>query len=707
MKKNLFILIPALLVGISALSGCQKENTPIDNNPKLTVYKSDSVIVLGSFADNQTMPLTTYHWSPCGDIPYVKLNDFVNIVRLLGSQMMVVRTGVGIYELVNRDETCVRIDTDLDNMFIMNMDRLMSDLCPYNSDVGMDLANPNDSEVSAVHTSINSHNLDGFDDEVYRFKEYGFDFVDQDNHCYVPAQLIANIIFRNLNFDLVYNGIDFYLSSLVLDQTQLGNYCSYRSSDHSFYMNDMVFRKAEAVQGEKYRYLAQVDSPTATVGKYHFLSFKPDGTGEYLVGPNPDSVGSSVSLSTTIRLKWQEKRDGLYTHLYLSPLDSDVVKEDYGIIKIAYDKGYFATGKRSKEIANYSYNLLKLQFDRFYGLKEQLVDKYGHADFDTFVEEENLKDNLLSEDTTKYDEALAKYTMQYIDDGHTNYMGTSIYSVGVGKAATALSSEYAGTRYQSLFAYQDTYLKLRKSVLSSIDEKYKDTKEQQNLFMEGKTAAIRFDSFVEPMSFILNEETTATSISDALTTSVSAGFDLAFKEINNNENIENIVIDLTCNGGGQILLLPYLSAFFTSYPSFQIKDTVTGVRKNFCYEVDLNHDGLYSDGSDTYEGKYNFYILTSELSFSCANALSTIAKNNGITIIGKKSGGGSCPVAFFSDGCGSLYTTSSNYQFCLCDDLSSGNYYCNDGGVPVDYNLDSDAWYDMVRLNAFVTSLNN
>lgn len=705
MKKNILIIIPAILMGISTLSGCHKESQHKDETPQLVPYKSDSRFVASSFVPGGYINLPTYHYSPCGDVPYIKLNDFAVLANNFGSLMMVQKLGVGLYGLYNRGQTCVRFDTDLDNIFVIDMDILMADFIPMNNNVGSDLASPNDSDVSAVHTSLLTNCKDGIQEEVYRLKDYNFDIVEYKDHCYLPVQLISSLIFRSFGFDLAYNGIDYYLSTAINDPTQLGPYCSFRSSDHSFYMDGKIFKKGQPIKGEKYRYIYDNVSATDSSERYHFFSFKEGGTGEYLIGNNPNSTGQPVSMNSTMRIKWSEDRNGLYTNVYLFPIDVDENKQDMGTFKIAYDKGYFATGKRSRDIIEFNYNLLRLQFDRFYGLKEILEEKYGYQDFDSFVEQENLKEGLLSENSTEYDAALAKFTMGYLDDGHTNYLGTSVNSIGVGKDHIELTNEYVGPRRQSLANYQKTYLKLRTDVLSENDESYKDTAKQQDLFIYDKTAAIRFDMFTEPNDFILNEMTEETDISATITKSVAAGFDLAFEQIKANDDIENIVIDLTCNGGGMVSDIPYLSAFFTSDPSIQCMDTAKNIRKDLHYEVDLNHDGIYAGEEDTYEGKYNFYILTSEFSFSCANALPTYAKYHGIPIIGKKSGGGSCTIVGFCDTCGSVYTTSSINKFCFADD--DDNFVTNDGGVPVDYNLDSDSWYDMEKLNAFVTSLNN
>ena len=121
-------------------------------------------------------------------------------------------------------------------------------------------------------------------------------------------------------------------------------------------------------------------------------------------------------------------------------------------------------------------------------------------------------------------------------------------------------------------------------------------------------------------------------------------------------------------------------------------------------DIDINHDGVV-DSNDTYMGKYNFYILTSEVSFSCGNLLPTIAKYKGIKIIGKKSSGGACSVYEYSDACGSCFNSSNEYMYGTFD--KDNVFTNNDSGVAVDYDLDSDSWYDLSKLNQFIESIKN
>ena len=70
-------------------------------------------------------------------------------------------------------------------------------------------------------------------------------------------------------------------------------------------------------------------------------------------------------------------------------------------------------------------------------------------------------------------------------------------------------------------------------------------------------------------------------------------------------------------------------------------------------------DGEF-DSRDGFGGQYDFYILTSGCSYSCANALPFFAQVDGLAkIIGEQPGGGDCAVANFLDAYGHVARMSS------------------------------------------------
>ena len=95
---------------------------------------------------------------------------------------------------------------------------------------------------------------------------------------------------------------------------------------------------------------------------------------------------------------------------------------------------------------------------------------------------------------------------------------------------------------------------------------------------------------------------------------------------------------------------------------------------------------------------YKFYVLTSGFSFSCGNYFPSVCKwqfnKNSLTVpvVGKQSGGGGANVKSAQTADGALFKTSCATQMCEFD--ANNNYICIDAGVPVDYELEYDDFYN-------------
>ena len=96
--------------------------------------------------------------------------------------------------------------------------------------------------------------------------------------------------------------------------------------------------------------------------------------------------------------------------------------------------------------------------------------------------------------------------------------------------------------------------------------------------------------------------------------------------------------------------------------------------------------------------------MVSDVSASSSNRLAAFAKNAGVKIIGKRDFGGGCGMCRYADACGFVFNTSEA-KLCHYKD-KGGNLVSSEYGIPVDYELDPEYWYDLEKLNAFIASLN-
>ena len=178
--------------------------------------------------------------------------------------------------------------------------------------------------------------------------------------------------------------------------------------------------------------------------------------------------------------------------------------------------------------------------------------------------------------------------------------------------------------------------------------------EDERLDFVDDTAVIYFDAFKDNStkrdpSFYLdpvNEE----DIPD----STFAFFYDCFEKIREHEEVRNVVINISDNGGGSAAALISVLGFLSEDGDVRItyQDTMTGAYNEEFYHVDTNLDGI-ADDKDGFGGQYEFYIMCSGQSYSCGTALPYFAQQDSLaTIIGTKPGGGDCVVGYFIDAYG-------------------------------------------------------
>lgn len=109
--------------------------------------------------------------------------------------------------------------------------------------------------------------------------------------------------------------------------------------------------------------------------------------------------------------------------------------------------------------------------------------------------------------------------------------------------------------------------------------------------------------------------------------------------------VRNVVLDISNNGGGSLDVLEYIASAVCGRKHFQWQNTLTGQLEKEYFDVDRNLDGVFDEKDDAvdYSG-LNFAVLTSRSSFSCGNLLPSVLADEGIMVMGERSGGGSCAV---------------------------------------------------------------
>lgn len=340
--------------------------------------------------------------------------------------------------------------------------------------------------------------------------------------------------------------------------------------------------------------------------------------------------------------------------------------------------GSLSNKTRTPSYVNYFYGSFLFETENYNGHFSRL----NISDLDQKLSELGLREGLLSTDSDVANAALAKAVIEiFHDGGHTIFYHrglTSTFDYTIDKGLMALILNY-DTRYTASMQTYTTLTALRK----------KDT-ELLEFSASKQTAVIHFDAF--------NTHATTLSTDNVAEDTIStfANFYNSFQKISKETSVKNVIFDISLNGGGAAQALAEALSFLTDDPiEITVTNTQTGAVITEAVNYDNNLDGNTAD-NDSYSGKYNFYILTSGFSFSCANAFPCIAKDKGYAkIIGQKSGGGDCAVIPSVAVDGGIWAMSSNYSI-----TSNGKNV--DGGQDVDIAIDYTSFYDVDKLETAI-----
>ena len=352
-------------------------------------------------------------------------------------------------------------------------------------------------------------------------------------------------------------------------------------------------------------------------------------------------------------------------------------------------------GSITEEEMNYYYQSLCFDFNNEYGL----TGKFDN--FDNYLSTYNFKNNILSTDPKKIDENTA-IALSYLNDGHTALTEFSnLYEYG--------TNNIAPTKFNpDRVAYDNGGEQLAKA---KKEKKIPDN----SIEIKGDTAFVSFTQFTNvdedllynaPSDKDLNlDDFTGIDdipgldfgIDDLLNTNTSKLFSNLYKQLTSDQyinTVKNVVIDLTTNEGGSADGLIYSLSTLIGNVTVDLVDYKTGAYNHQVYKADINSDGEINDKDKSLSelGK-NIYFLNSSYSFSSANAMPVLAKENNSKVItlGAKTAGGPCAVRNYVTPIGSVVSSSSLYTI---SKKVNGQYVNIDDGISADFVLDEDKMID-------------
>ncbi|HHT66960.1 MAG TPA: hypothetical protein GX010_01855 [Erysipelotrichaceae bacterium] len=284
-------------------------------------------------------------------------------------------------------------------------------------------------------------------------------------------------------------------------------------------------------------------------------------------------------------------------------------------------------------LIKYNANMFLYTMDNFYGLK----DYKGITSMKSFLIENNIYNDFFS--INSFIRGSSYYTaLGLLDDGHTAIISTNNVW-GEKSSGSFFVGDHTRHRAEEL---------RNLAIVRSEQAESPDFIEENGIRYSdsGQTALIIFDEFIFGKDKeVFNDDGSLKEDADQYDTYLKLVKSL--KEIKTKGTVNNVVLDISLNGGGVLGVMMKVLALISkeNNSNIHLYHEAGGYVISYTTSIDSNYDGVY-EASDSFGNTFNFYIATSAYSFSAANALTFYANlNDYAKIIGRKSGGGECAIS--------------------------------------------------------------
>jgi hypothetical protein len=510
-------------------------------------------------------------------------------------------------------------------------------------------------------TSKRSVDFEGTSEEYVVANQTGIDlyFVNNGNVPYIDAQTFVNMIDGALDSSIIsftpvgtdglrieysveYEDFDGSMVTaeywayidFTLNTFTVNNYDffgSYVASTESDYGEGLNYVDADYVDGEEV---------TIPLGEYNFdiLTYSDNGVTKYLM---PLAVTNLLFAGNVYYDVYYngDKLWGIDTFGISGGDEADLALQD------EIRTSSFNSLVAPKDIRWSTFHFLALALDYFYGLKE---DKHVESFYDILV---GYAPSII--DGSDFVLYRTIFDIAYkLDDLHTSHVFPGYYEppYGIGLSISDLSPGSTAF-YNGLWAVQDL-LEAKWGNLDNIPE--------FSLIDDDKIAIIHLQGFS------IDTPDAVKAILDGLPTTV-----------------DTVVIDLSYNTGGNLGAVLRIFGYMTEEPiMYHSQNPADGSAATYYIE------------SDYVAYDYDWYILTSSVTFSAANLMASMAKEQGIaTVIGKDSSGGasSIGVIMLPDGSSLLISTNNVLSTRVGNEVDGYDYVSIEYGIEVEIEMNNVA----------------
>ena len=377
---------------------------------------------------------------------------------------------------------------------------------------------------------------------------------------------------------------------------------------------------------------------------------------------------------------------------------------------------------REEDMAAFCYAELCFVIDHFYGMPGRSPLESGIQNdgldktLDTVENGPLIKKLLKSTDMEEYIMGMKSLQVLLDDGGHTNLMvDMELYFITMGDKDLA-GEAWNDRNEKILYTYPELFMPLAEYLMNMGSSKSQDIEIIRPLngtyYKEGKTAFLMLNTFgptnLEAWNDYYDNGCTGETpdIDEEFLGDLSVVLD-ALKQADEDPEVKNLVVDLTCNSGGSLDVVLAMTALMGGQSHFYSENTLTGQRQIIYYDVDSNFDGVFDEKDKEVKYDLNITVLTSDVAFSCGNLFPSLMQDMGFSIIGERTGGGACAVQNF--------VTAEGYQYQISSSrarLTNNKWENIDGGVEPDYVIDVSSgdyslFYDVDAINALINNYSN
>ncbi len=364
------------------------------------------------------------------------------------------------------------------------------------------------------------------------------------------------------------------------------------------------------------------------------------------------------------------------------------------------DENYYAFTKenRSAERAAFDYNNLCFYVDTFYGhpassrisesIKADGLDKTLDKTIDG-MKLSGVKEALKSTDMKEYAFGLNCLINSALDDGgHTAYrdMMTWMSQEEVGKWGQRMD-ELGLSKNTNSLKRDESSAGIAAVISKGIDDKSLPVEPLR--YADGSGVAIYMEQgdtamFVVTANYVIDRAgwtAYENGETDEKPQDSMGMFMQALDKAKANPAIKNFVVNVALCPGGESGISTTISKIISGQTYRHQFNELSGQDEVIHYDVDANFDRVFDEKDNEVSYPFNFAVVASSCSYSAANYLANMAKDNGVCLLGETSGGGANSPQVTPESEGLSFNLSARYK------LMDKNNQHVDFGVEPDYVL--------------------